>query len=427
MGASGKQRANWRESSFLAIGSIGAAALTTLASLAAIIIILRVLPPAEAGRFALLVELLYALGLLGTLGQATLQARLYQQAPTRRWDWVRDLRSTIWVTFPAVGLFVAAAAIPFQLTVFEMMFLVVGAELFVLTNCLSSVLTQQRHYAWSSALIRFPNALLLLPALLLLMDRRAFSLKLLLVSLLLFLVVTVTLGAVLLARRMDPGTARITLRERLSGLVFLVSLIAIIVPQRGLIVVSGALVNAENVAALAALLSLLRVYDLIGDPAGRVFSTELVRNPEQMHRGLIAGPWLLAAALSAGLLVGLPPLAQHLYAGRYDSALPLLPWLVLASALRFVEIVPRGVLGYVAPRRTLNQFATIQSAIAVLGLVLMVKLTADHGLHGAAWSAALIAAARVICSYWFVANLPANARNRLQVEPLQSGSEESPV
>ena len=39
---------------------------------------------------------------------------------------------------------VAAAAIPFELSLFELAFLVLGAELFVLTNCLSNVLAQQR-------------------------------------------------------------------------------------------------------------------------------------------------------------------------------------------------------------------------------------------------------------------------------------------
>jgi len=59
---------------------VTASALVTICALAATALILRVLPRAEAGRFALLVELLYALGVLGSLGQAMLQARLYQQA-----------------------------------------------------------------------------------------------------------------------------------------------------------------------------------------------------------------------------------------------------------------------------------------------------------------------------------------------------------
>ena len=119
-----------------------ASAAVTICALAATALILRVLPRAEAGRFALLVELLYALGVLGTLGQATLQARLYQQAAAGHFDWWQDLRSTVALTFPALRSRVAFS-IPYGLTSFEFVFLVTGSELFVLISCLSAVLAQQ--------------------------------------------------------------------------------------------------------------------------------------------------------------------------------------------------------------------------------------------------------------------------------------------
>ena len=103
-----------------------ASAAVTVCALAATALILRVLPRAEAGRFALLVELLYALGVLGTLGQATLQARLYQQAPAGHFDWWRDCDPLLSITFPALALAVAFLAIPYGLTSFEFVFLVIG-------------------------------------------------------------------------------------------------------------------------------------------------------------------------------------------------------------------------------------------------------------------------------------------------------------
>jgi hypothetical protein len=419
-----------RRSSLLAVGSVAASAFTTLFSLAATVLILRFLPTEEAGKFAVLVELLYGLGVLGSLGQALLQARLYQQTTPGYFDWWADLRSTIWVTAPAVGLGVLALAFPYRLTIFQMAFLFIGAVLFVLTNCVSAVLSQQRHYAWSSALLRLPNALLICPALLMLVYPSLVRLDFILASLLAFLALTTVSGARLLLQRLERGRAQITLRQRFHGLVFLASNIALLVPQRGLIVVAGAILAPESVAALAALMALLRVFDLVGDPAGRVFSTEMAQHPQRISFGLFAAPWLFAAIVSGGVLTLLPPLTHQFYSGRYDFVLPFLPWLVVAAALRFVEIVPRGVLGYLASGPLLRRFSAIQCTVAVAGLALMAKWTVDHGFWGIVYAYTLIAAARGIVSYLFLGRVLKSARNadastetgeRFVIEPLETG------
>ena len=428
--------ADLRRSSLLAMGSVGASVFTTFFSLVATVLILRFLPSDEAGKFAVLVELLYGLGLLGSLGQAVLQARLYHQAPPAHFDWWADLRSTIWITAPTVGLAVLAVAFPYRLTAFQMSFLFIGAELFVLTTCLSMVLAQQRHYVWSSALLRLPNGLLIFPALLMLVRPSLVRLEFILISLLAFLALTTLLGAGLLWRRLERGRAQITLRQRLDGLVLFVSHVAVLIPQRGLIVVAGAMLAPENVAALAALVALLRVFDLIGDPAGRVFSTEMARHSSRIGFGLFAAPWLLAAILAAAVLIGFPQLTHHFYAGRYDFAVPFLPWLVLAAALRLVEIVPRGVLAYLASRPLLNRFSFIQCAIAIGGIVLMMKWTADHGFSGILYAYTLIVAARTIVSYLFLGKVlkvsrqtdrSAETGERVLVEPFQAGGQEPPI
>jgi hypothetical protein len=417
----------------LAAGSVAASAFTTLCSVAATILILRVLSREEAGKFAFLVELLYSVGLLGSLGQFALQARLYHQAPAGYFDWKRDAWSTIWITAPFVVVAVLAIAIPYELTVFQMTFLCLGAELFVLTNCFSAVLGQQQHYAWSSALLRMGNGLLIFPALLMLANQSLRRLDFILVSLLVFLGVAALVGGILLARRLERGQGRITIWQRVSGLIFLASILALLVPQRGLIVVAGAMLSPEKVAALAALASILRVFDLVGEPAGRVFSTEMARHPRVISRGLLMAPWLLAGLISAVLLVALPPVAHYFYAGRYDAALGLVNWLVVAGALRFVEIVPRGFLAYLAPARSFKWYTAVQCGCAVAGLVLMVKWTADYGLNGTVWAGALIAAARVGISYLFFAMVQrartgsVTAGEGFVIEPIETGGEEPPV
>jgi hypothetical protein len=422
-----------RRGGLLAAGSVAASASTTLCSVGATILILRLLNPSEAGRFAFLVELLYSVGLLGSLGQSVLQSRLYQQAPPGHYDWRRDVWSTIWITAPFVFAGVMALAVPYEVTAFQIAFLCLGAEAFVLVNCFSAVLGQQQFYAWSGALLRMGNAMLIFPALLMLIQPSLRQLNFVLLSLLVFLGTTALLGGILLARRLTPGRNQISLRQRATGLIFLASILALLVPQRGQIVVAGAMLSAEKVAALAALASILRVFDLVGEPAGRVFSTEMARHPRAVSPGLLFAPWLLAGLLSAALLVALPPVAHYFYAGRYDSALGLLGWLVLAGALRFVEIVPRGFLAYLAPARSFNFYAAAHCGWAVAGLVLMVKWTGDSGLHGTVVAGALIAAGRVAISYLFYATVPrlttgsAIAGEGVVVKAFETGGEESPV
>ena len=405
----------------LVASSVGASALVTLCSVTATVLILRELPHAEAGRYAILVELLYGIGLLGSLGQNVLHARLYHQAASADADWRADLRLTAAFTMPAVFLSVLAIARPYELTIFEIVFLTVGAELFILTNWLSAVLSQQRSYAWGSALLRLPNGLLILPAVFMAVSHTGIGLDFFLISLLIFLAFAVVLGAVLLAGRLKQGGRRTTLRQRFSGLIFVIGTVALLIPQRGLIMIAGAIIDPGQVAALAALIVLLRIFDLIGEPSGRVFATEVARHPHRVGLGLIAAPWLLAGIISTVLIIAIPPLAHHFYSGRYDSALPMLPWLVAAAALRFVEVVPRGFLAYLAPAKMLNRFVAAQCTSAVIGIALMVKYTEKFGLPGAVWITVLIAAASVTISYIFLGKV----RRLLRKDAASVGTGES--
>jgi hypothetical protein len=421
-----------RRGGILAAGSVAASAATTLCSLLATIVLLRVLPREQAGRFAFLVELLYSVGLLGTMGQSVLQARLYYQHGAAHFDWIRDVRSTFFITTPVVAAGAMAIASPYQLRLGEILFLILGAELFVLTSCFSTVLAQQRHYNWSSALVRLGNGLMIIPAVAMLLSPAFCRLDLALVSLIVFLGIATGLGALLLRRWLDRGPNQITLSQRVTGLVFLATLLALVVPQRGVIVIAGALLEPGIVAALAALFSILRVFDLIGESAGRVFATEMAQHSKRLNAGLLVAPWVVGSLLTIAVMVALPPLVHRFYSGRYDLALPLLPWLVAAAAFRLVEIVPRGFLGYLASPRILHQFAGTQCAAAVAGIVLMVVWTRTSGVDGLVRAAAVISFARLVISYGFVIPLRrgttlAPAGENVGIESLQAGSEELPV
>jgi hypothetical protein len=131
-----------------------------------------------------------------------------------------------------------------------------------------------------------------------------------------------------------------------------------------------------------------------------------------------------------------PPLAHRFYAGRYDFALPFLPWLAAAGAFRFVEIIPRGVVAYLAPARSLNWFSAIQCAIALAGLALMIQWTVARGFLGMLHAFTLIAVARTIISYLFLGKVSrfrnaaresVETRERVFVEPFEAGGQVPPV
>jgi hypothetical protein len=101
-----------------------------------------------------------------------------------------------------------------------------------------------------------------------------------------------------------------------------------------------------------------------------------------------------------------------------------------------VEIVPRGVLGYLASRPLLNRFSFIQCAIAIGGIVLMMKWTADDGFSGIFYAYTLIAAARTIVSYLFLGKVlkvsrqtdtSAETGEGVLVEPFQAAGQEPPI
>jgi hypothetical protein len=149
--------------------------------------------------------------------------------------------------------------------------------------------------------------------------------------------------------------------------------------------------------------------------------------------GLFAAPWLLAGVLTAGVLVALPPVVHQFYHGRYDTALPLLGWLVIAAASRFVEVVPRGFLAYTAPPPLLNRFAMSQCLVAAIGVPLMLFFAKTQGAMGLVRATAVVSLFRLATSYLFMIPLrrgtikSGTRRDDLVIEPFQPAGQEPPV
>lgn len=382
-------------------GSLGASASATLAGVAANVLILRLLPPDDAGSYALLITLLYTAGTLAPLGQGTYLARFYHRVGATGRDWRADLGGVA-----ALSLLVLLVSTPVLATVYalsakESACLCIGAFLFATLSCAGSLLAEQRRYTLSNLLVRLPNAMLLLPAAAICLLPAPHRLPLVLAGLIAFLTLGLAVAFAALRRQMPTGTLRTSWRQRMGGLVFLASALGLLLPERGLIALAGVHLSPVEIAALVALGSFLRVFDLVGDAGGRVAAREMARGDRPGRRWLLL-PLPVALGLAVAAWLALPSMVHLLFRGRYDAVIPLIPWLAAAAALRLAEVVPRTYLVFAGSERALHRSTTAHFLVALAGIALAMGWIAREGLPAVAYAALLIAAARLAVSYAFV-------------------------
>src|SRR3989304_7664639 len=147
-------------------GATAVAAFATLFTLLANVLILRLLPVDQAGQYALLTALVPVLALIGGLGQPGLLMRRYSLRPPGHFDWAADALRTLAFSLPGLGLCVPAAVMLYPLSLGSIAFLAAAAPLLVMAQSAASLLNAPRFYLGSTLLVRLPNSLMILPALL---------------------------------------------------------------------------------------------------------------------------------------------------------------------------------------------------------------------------------------------------------------------
>jgi O-antigen/teichoic acid export membrane protein len=263
------------------------------------------------------------------------------------------------------------------------------------------MLNAHGHYIVSSLLLRLPHTLLILPGLLATQASNwaelqpvllAYGAGLMLCSLILLFFLTQVL------RR---GSIRISLRERFEGLVFFASTAIALMPDPGVVVIAGALVTPERLAAYAAMAVLLRPFRLVTQVLSAIMTPELIRRERPNYRGLLIGLWALAIAAALATVIFGPHLARWIYEGRYEEGVRIIPLLALVGALQLTAILPKSDLTGKAAMRTFRRL--IYSLMGVMGVLaaIGVALISRFGLIGIASTALILQAARSLLAYGF--------------------------
>ena len=138
-----------------------------------------------------------------------------------------------------------------------------------------------------------------------------------------------------------------------------------------MITVAGAILTPERIAALAAL-----IVSTASFRSGRRADRTRFCDGNGARTSTLSHRAMLVDAMDAGgnsfraVTGGASSGGATFLCGRYDAALPLLPWSGAAGALRFVEVVPRGFAFYLAPTASrCNGFAAVQSVVAIGGIL----------------------------------------------------------
>jgi O-antigen/teichoic acid export membrane protein len=383
----------------LVASPLGASIATSAAAMVASALLYRVLPGPVAGTFALLTALIQTVLVLGGMGQYTLTLRLYSRAAPGAYRWRRDVGlQTLFTLLPSTLLTLLFTAL-YDLSATEAAFLLVAAMVWGAVSSLGSMLSSQRRYTLGLALPRAPNALMLLPAVLVTAAPALARLPTVLAGQLLAAAVALGLGWAAMSRLRARGERVISLRQRVYGLVFLATQSASLVPDALLLAVAGYLVAVEQLALLGAVALLFRPISLLQNVLAQVLTTELARSDRpRMARFVTLTAAASAIVLAGGVLLG-PAAVRVIYGGRYVPSLALISFISLMSGLMLLEIVPRSYLIGRAGRRLLAWFSGAQLAIAGGGLVAGIALISRFGIEGAAAAGALIYLARSLVSY----------------------------
>lgn len=382
----------------------GAVVLSIIASAATFIagvFVLRVLDPASAGKFTLITSAAGMVGLLGLFGQHSMINRAYARNRIK-YDWQRDLANTILFSSMIIIVATPLIALFYSFTAGETIFIVATALLTVFIYAASFMLNSYRHYVWATLLLRLPNALFIIPVVLAVLGLIKAEVSGLLISQVVIGFACSLIGFGGLSINMPAGTVSIPIGERKEALGLFLLYAAHLFIDPGLIVMAGYFVAADQLAAFAGLMNLLRPFLLIWSILLQTLSVEFGRNHQFPKRMLLLGMWVLAPILFFATWAAAPALMDFLYSSRYNlvnaAALPI----SLLGALLITETVPRSFIAGAANDRDLRSYIRDQILSALVCAAAGIALIDRFGVFGAAWTGFLLMLVRNWIAYAYL-------------------------
>ena len=317
----------------------------------------------------MLLAVLEIMMLAGSLGQTTVITRRYSRENAQGFDWRHDLMTIVALSIPISLVGAAVAILLFPLGLPSLTYLFLSSVLLVATLALIWMLNSHGHYVLSSTLLRLPNSLLIVPAVLMTLQPQLSRLEVVLGLHFVGILAVLLISYWLVSRNIQLGTSRISTNERKQGFVFLVYQVSLILSYQGILAVGGALLSPVRLAIYAAMAILLRVFRLLTSIQSMVVTPELIRADRPHYRRLIAGAAVIAVTVGLLTVVLAPVLIDWAYAGKYNEGLILIPWLALSGMLLFLEIIPRSHLIGRSPWPVVRRFVLSQGVIMLIVFV----------------------------------------------------------
>lgn len=385
----------------LASGPAMATVLMTTISLAANVLIFRVVPPVQAGQFALLLAISQILSLLASLGQSTVIRRHYGRQPLGHYDWAFDLKRSLLIISPLALVFSGLTAYFYKFEIgHALVMFCVSIGLAVIIMC-SQILASQQHYVSSNVILRLPNTLLLLIGLCILLLPEAERFAYLIVGYVSLIVITVVTAIWLVNRQVTRGLAHILWEERKQGIAFVISNLSYQWPEEGLLSLAGLFISTGQIAAVSALSLFLRPFGTGYDILNHILLTELARREQIRYKQMWWALFALTVTMLIGAIVLVPFTSSWLYAGQYDSFHYLIPLLVGGAALQLIEVLPRSHVIARSSNQVVNRFIMFGTANIVLGTVATLAFILNWEAAGLVLGIFLINSIRVIISISF--------------------------
>lgn len=379
-----------------------ATGLASIVTLLATSLLLRQLPVDEAGHFALLIALSEIFGLIAGHGFPTVITRRYSAEPNDYFAWRSDLLATLVWAVPLLALTGLAANLIYTLSPFNHLYLFLSSLLRVGLYSFIFMLNAHQQYARSALLLRLPNSLLLLPALISWISPSYATLPVVLVfHTCSFLMIFISAIA-FFGKSLGSGKQRISWHERKNGLIFLLSSATLILPDQGFLVIGGAFLGAAELATFAAAAVFLRPFKFIRNVLGMIMMPEFIRRKASEHRTLLTGLVVLGFGLSIAVALLGPPVFRWFYADRYQAGFGIIPLLAIAGLLHLSSVFPRTYIGGRGSQSFVTQAILSQSVGLVIALAAGSIGTVLAGPFGLALAVISVEATRLVISlfYW---------------------------
>jgi len=370
-------------------------------SLIAGVLISRTLPLEDVGRYGLLISLIQILPILGALGQPALMKREYSLNPPGYFDWHQDVKNSLLFEIPSLIIVIAGSVWVYRLSPMQAGFIASAVLLTAVLHTVFEIMNAHRIYVWANLLLRIPNAMTLLPALLAFFFAGFARLDFILSILLIALLGSLLLGLYLLEHTASRGTYHLPHRKRWLGLSLMVLAVTHFVPLQGLTALGGLVVSLEELAALTALGVLFRPFNLLREVITQMMTVEIARNRNLNRRKAAIWLWLLGGALGGIAITTLPFIVPLLYGNRYDRYLSMILPLALTGAMVITEIMPRSFITARVKGHLIKKFGGCQTAIAVLCTGMAVIFGQHAGISGLVWAGTLTLFLRNLCAYGF--------------------------